>query len=48
MLAATSWAEIYLPGRSAEITDTLMAVFLGAILVLIEVQERLPPKSSAI
>ena len=29
VLLATSWAEVYLPGRSAEITDTVMALLLA-------------------
>jgi hypothetical protein len=29
-LAATSWGEIYLPGRSAEITDAVMALLIAA------------------
>ena len=28
-LAATSWAETYLPGRSAEITDAVMAIIIA-------------------
>jgi VanZ family protein len=35
ILFATSWAEIYLPGRSAEITDALMALLIGAIIVVL-------------
>jgi len=29
VLLATSWAEVYLPGRSAEITDTVMVLLLA-------------------
>ena len=35
MLLATSWAETYLPGRSAEITDALMTVLIAAGFALI-------------
>lgn len=34
VLFATSWAEIYLPGRSAEITDTVMALLLAVGIAL--------------
>ncbi len=37
MLFAASWAETYLPGRSAEITDALMALLIGAILAVIKI-----------
>jgi VanZ family protein len=33
MLFATSWAETRLPARSAEITDALMALLIGAVIV---------------
>jgi hypothetical protein len=36
MLFATSWAETYLPGRSAETTDAIMALLIGAIIALME------------
>ena len=36
MLFATSWAETYLPGRSAEITDSLMALLIGVIIAAME------------
>jgi VanZ family protein len=36
MLFATSWAEIYLPDRSAEITDALVALLIGAIIMVME------------
>jgi VanZ family protein len=36
MLFATSWVETYLPGRSAEITDSLMAVLIGVIIAVME------------
>lgn len=32
----TSWAEIYLPDRSAEVTDALMALLIGAIIVVVK------------
>ena len=35
ILFATSWTETYLPGRSAEITDALMALMIAAGFVLI-------------
>jgi VanZ family protein len=35
LLLATSQAERFLPGRSAEITDTVMAVLIGAVFALI-------------
>jgi hypothetical protein len=35
ILFATSWAETHLPGRSAEITDALMAVATGGIIALV-------------
>jgi len=36
MLLATSWAETYLPGRSAEITDALMALLIGMIIAVVK------------
>ena len=36
MLFATSWAETYLPGRSAEITNSLMALLIGVIIAAME------------
>ncbi len=36
MLFAASWAETYLPGRSAEITDALMALLIGTIIAVIK------------
>jgi hypothetical protein len=36
MLFAASWAETYLPGRSAEITDALMALLIGIIIALVK------------
>ncbi|HUB94981.1 MAG TPA: hypothetical protein VL993_03640, partial [Stellaceae bacterium] len=35
-LFASSWVEVYLPGRSAEDTDAIMALMIAAILGLIE------------
>jgi VanZ family protein len=40
MLFATSWAETYLPGRSAEITDALSALLMGAIIASMETESR--------
>jgi hypothetical protein len=36
VLFATSCAETYLPGRSAEITDALMALLIGAIIAVVK------------
>jgi hypothetical protein len=36
MLFAASWAETYLPGRSAEITDALMALLIGMIIAVVK------------
>ncbi|HEX4617690.1 MAG TPA: VanZ family protein [Stellaceae bacterium] len=36
MLFAASWAETYLPGRSAEITDALMALLIGVIIAVVK------------
>ncbi len=41
MLLATSWAETYLPDRSAEITDALMTVLIAVGFALID--DRRPP-----
>ena len=35
-LSAASWAETYLPGRSAEITDALMALLIGIIIAVVK------------
>jgi VanZ family protein len=35
LLFMTSWAEAWLPGRSAEITDTLMALIVAVIFALL-------------
>jgi VanZ family protein len=35
-LFLTSWAETFLPGRSAEITDALMALLIGAIIAVVK------------
>jgi len=40
ILFATSYAEVYLPNRSAEITDTVMALIIGAVFALIETKTR--------
>jgi VanZ family protein len=40
ILLATSWAEIYLPGRSAEITDALMALLIGVVIALMGPERR--------
>jgi VanZ family protein len=41
LLLATSWMQIYLPGRSAEITDALLVLAIAAIFAL------LPPEADA-
>jgi len=43
MLFATSWAETYLPNRSAEITDAIMALVIGAIIALTETERKAAP-----
>jgi len=40
ILFITSYAEIYLPKRSAEITDTVMALIIGVVFALIETEFR--------
>jgi hypothetical protein len=35
LLFATSWAETYMPGRSAEITDAAMALVIGGVFALL-------------
>jgi VanZ family protein len=36
VLFATSWAERYLPGRSAEITDAVLAAITGLVFALVD------------
>ncbi|HJU19557.1 MAG TPA: VanZ family protein [Stellaceae bacterium] len=36
LLLVTSYVEIYLPGRSAEVTDAVMAVLTAAIIAILE------------
>jgi len=43
LLFATSWAETYLPGRSAEITDAAMALAIGGVFALLPGR---PPRPS--
>jgi hypothetical protein len=45
MLFTTSWVESYLPNRSAEITDALMALLIGAIIALMQTERRAAPVS---
>ena len=45
MLFTTSWVETWLPDRSAEITDALMALLIGAIIALIQTERRAAPVS---
>jgi len=40
ILFMTSYAEAYLPNRSAEVTDTVMALIIGAVFALIEKDTR--------
>jgi VanZ family protein len=40
ILFITSYAEAYLPKRSAEVTDTVMALIIGAVFALIETETR--------
>ena len=40
LLFTTSWAETWLPGRSAEITDTLMALIVAVIFALLPAERR--------
>jgi hypothetical protein len=35
VLLATSLVEVHLPGRSAEITDAVMALFIGSVIALV-------------
>lgn len=39
MLFATSWAETYLPGRSAEITDTVLVLLIASGLSLLSADD---------
>ena len=45
MLFTTSWVETWLPDRSAEITDALMALLTGAIIALMQTERRAAPVS---
>jgi VanZ family protein len=45
LLLATSWIELYLPGRSAEVTDAVMALAIAAIAGLTRAAEPRPAKS---
>jgi VanZ family protein len=47
MLFGTSWAETYLPGRSAEITDALMTLMIAAGFALIGDEDYRPADSRA-
>ena len=40
LLLATSYAETYLPGRSAEITDTVMTFIIAGIIALLDAYKR--------
>ena len=35
LLLVTSLMEVHLPGRSAEITDAVMALFIGGVIALV-------------
>jgi VanZ family protein len=43
LLLVTSWAETYVPGRSAEITDAAMALAIGAAFALLSKPSPSPP-----
>lgn len=43
LLFTTSVAELYLPGRSAEITDAVMALMIGLIMAAMRTRPRLNP-----
>jgi VanZ family protein len=47
MLFAASWAESYLPDRSAEITDALMALLIGAIIAVVKTPTERSRKGTA-
>lgn len=47
VLFATSWAETYLPGRSAEITDALMTLLIAAVFALVGDGRRRRPDRTA-
>jgi VanZ family protein len=40
LLFATSWAETFVPGRSAEITDATMALAIGGVFALLDGRSR--------
>jgi VanZ family protein len=46
MLFATSWAQTYLPGRSAELTDTLIALTIAVIFALLPTERDTPATAS--
>ena len=43
LLFGTSWAETYLPARSAEITDAVMAILIGVVFALLPSEEAATP-----
>jgi VanZ family protein len=45
LLCATSFAECWLPGRSAEITDAIMAFVLGSVFAALRDREPVAPRS---
>lgn len=47
LLLATSLAECWLPGRSAEITDAVMALVLGGVFAVLREMERTMAPQSA-
>ena len=47
VLFATSLAETHLPGRSAEITDALMALLIGAIIAAVKAPAEVAGKGTA-
>jgi VanZ family protein len=48
VLFATSWAETYLPGRSAEITDLIMALLLAGGFALVPNSQHLRGRKTII
>jgi VanZ family protein len=48
LLAVVEAIQIYLPGRTAEITDPVLAVIVGLVLMMLERQSRENAKSPGI
>jgi VanZ family protein len=47
MLLVTSWVEVYLPDRSAEVTDAIMALMIGTVIGLVRTIEAKAPREQA-